>query len=233
MASGPFRTILIRASVLVVIGSAIGVVDAFVRPITLQRDLPPALDLSGSRSAKVAPALPSPAVPASGTPAAMPISSSDKPKAPTPAPVTPPAPVVAEAKPAPTLAAKPGACVPTAKDKLPPGHITMDEAKALFDQGTAVFVDTRKPDLYELGHVRGAFRIELHAFERGDPPALAMIARDSVVVTYCVGGNCDESEAVARLLGGSGYKKVYVMHDGFPCWNALGFPIDTGPGLFP
>ena len=116
---------------------------------------------------------------------------------------------------------------PTPKGELPAGQITIDEARNLYDQ-QATFVDARKIDPYKLGHVKGAWRIELADFSAGDPPILAMFARDSVIVVYCSGGHCDESEAVARMLTGSGYRKVYVMHDGIPVWTDLGHPVVKG-----
>jgi rhodanese-related sulfurtransferase len=118
---------------------------------------------------------------------------------------------------------------PTPKP-LPPGQITLDEAKRLFDSGASL-VDARRKDDYEQGHIKGAMRINLKSFENGDPPLLAMIPRDGTVVVYCSGGNCDESEHVAEFLYNSGYKKVYVIHDGFPGWKAKGWPIETGEGL--
>lgn len=153
------------------------------------------------------PALPDPSSPPNPTTAATALPPSST-------PVAPPAPV--ESAPA----------------ALPVGHITVAQAKALFDNG-AKFIDARAKDDYEKGHVRDAFRVLQSAFAAGDPPALAMIMRSEVVVVYCNGGHCDESEGVARMLDQSGYKKVYVMHDGFPGWKTAGHPSDTGPGAFP
>ena len=202
-----FKAVLAQATLLVAIGTAIGVADGFVfRPVSLVRPAPP----------PVTPTTPAPKGP---------VESGTKPPDPTPLST----PTTQQAAPVP----QPGSCSPTPKDKLPQGHITMDEAKSLFDGGTAVFIDTRRAELYEQGHVRGAYRIELHAFDSGDPPVLQMIPRQSQVVCYGIGGNCDESEAVARMLSLAGYASVYVMHDGFPCWKSLGFPADTGPGAFP
>lgn len=117
----------------------------------------------------------------------------------------------------------------TSKSELAdkPGQITITEARALFDQ-QATFIDARKLDPYKLGHVKGAWRMELSDFSAGDPQILALIPRSSVLVVYCSGGHCDESEAVARMLTGSGYKSTYVMHDGIPGWTALGHPVTTG-----
>jgi rhodanese-related sulfurtransferase len=151
---------------------------------------------------------------------------------PTPIPAPSPAPGSSDAPAAPPAALKPGDAgwTPTPKDRLPAGQVTIDEAKALFDAGAA-FIDTRKKEEYETGHVQNAFRIALSNFRTGDPALLGMISRSQSVVVYCNGGQCDESEAVARMLAGSGYSKVYVLHDGFPGWKAVGHPVQTGAGV--
>ena len=227
MAHAGFRTVLTQAMILVAIGAVIGVGDAFVfRPIQIGRPAPPPIDNSTPAGSPDKTAKP----PQNSAQPAGPNTSAPVPTSPVQPSPTPTAPVQSTPDPA---SLPGGTCVPTPKDKLPPGQITMDEAKKIFDSGQAVFVDTRKLDMYEAGHVQGAYHIELHDFENGDPKILNFIDRSSVIVAYCVGGNCDESEAVARQLSGAGYQKVYVMHDGFPCWKALGFPVETGKGMTP
>jgi len=216
-----WKLVAIQALVLASVGSAIGVIDAFRRPINLSRTTVDVNDL-------LKPTTP---------PAAV---------APTPTPPTPtPAPPMAKAEPAPTAASPPTTATgtatgtvnpgdagwkPTPEAALPKGQITIEQAKRLFDAG-AQFIDTRKKDEYEAGHVQNAFRIGLSNFQAGDPALLAMIPRDSVVVAYCSGGQCDESEAVARMFSGSGYAKVFVLHDGFPGWKVMGHPVQTGAGM--
>jgi rhodanese-related sulfurtransferase len=117
----------------------------------------------------------------------------------------------------------------TKEADLQPGQITVEQAKSLFDE-QAFFIDARKPEPYQLGHVKGAYRMAEADFQFGDPKMLALIPRDSTLVVYCSGGHCDESELVARLLTNSGYKKVYVLRDGFPGWDAMGYPSEKGEG---
>lgn len=213
----------VQVGAIIAVGAAIGVADAFVlRPISLSREAPP--ELPGSLGG--APAGQTNGQAGSQTSTAPKASDPVQP-APTPSATNSPTPAVNPATPA---VAGGAAFVFTAKDNMPAGHITVDEAKGLYDQG-ATFIDTRKSDVYQAGHVANAFRIELASFSGGDPPMLAMIPRDAFIVAYCTGGHCDESEAVARMLDGSGYKKVYVMHDGFPGWQAKGFPVETGKGM--
>jgi rhodanese-related sulfurtransferase len=138
------------------------------------------------------------------------------------------------AHPANALELKPGDAgwKPAAQADMPAGQITLDQAKAYFDQGPpgVAVVDARGKADYEAGHIKNAFRINLKSFENGDPPLLAMIPRDATVLVYCSGGHCDESEHVADFMKNSGYKNVLVIHDGFPGWKAVGYPIETGEG---
>jgi rhodanese-related sulfurtransferase len=135
-------------------------------------------------------------------------------------------------EPAPKIDLRPGdpGWKPTAQADMPKGQITLEQAKKFFDEGSP-FVDARRKEDYEAGHIKGAFRINMKSFENGDPPLLAMIARDANVVVYCSGGNCDESEHVAEFMSDSGYKKVYVIHDGYPGWDAMGYPTEKGEGI--
>lgn len=214
------KGVWVQMGVIVALGAAIGVADAYkFRKLDLQRPAPPPLPpITVSQD----PPKGDPTKPATDAGTNQTTSGS------TPATNTTP-----HSSPTPAPAAGTSASTAfefTPKEKMPTGHITVDEAKGLYDQ-QATFIDTRKSDVYQAGHVLNAFRIELAMFSAGDPPMLAMVPRDAIVVAYCSGGHCDESEAVARMLDASGYKKVYVMHDGFPGWKAKGFPIETGKGL--
>ncbi|MBY0261573.1 MAG: hypothetical protein K2Q20_04480 [Phycisphaerales bacterium] len=217
MTAKTWRLVLVQAVVLIAIGSAVGVIDAFRRPINLSRATvdPASLLNSGTQPAATQPTTPPRTEPNSPTTVApaQPVSEPATPAA-TSGPVAP---------------GDPG-WTPTAESALPKGQITIDQAKRFFDMG-AQFVDTRKKDEYEAGHVKDAMRISLSNFQKGDPALLGMIPRDAIVVAYCNGGHCDESEAVARMISGSGYAKVFVLHDGFPGWKAMGHPVQTGAGL--
>lgn len=155
--------------------------------------------------------------------------------------VAPPPPTVPDT-PAPTLSSTPttaapsvpgAAFTPTSQEAMPAGHITLAVAKRLFDAQGATFIDARKMDLFEASHIPGAFKIELHDFEQGNPPILMMIPRGAQLIIYCTGGNCDESEKVAKMLQGSGYPQSYVLHDGLPGWQGMGWPTEQGRGMMP
>lgn len=209
--------VLVPALVLLVIGSAIGGADAFIRSDKLakKRAAPPPLQQDA------------PAGPNGG---ATPAKPREEP--PRETPTTPP-PQPGDSKPetqnAPT-AAPTTAFTPTPADKMPEGHITVEQAQRLYNEG-AVFVDARKKELYVEGHVPQAFRADMASFRGREPAIVSMVPKEMVLVVYCGGGNCDESEHVAQLLDASGFKTIYIMHDGFPGWKAAGYEVETGEGM--
>lgn len=220
MACCSFKLVVLQAVALAAAGVSIGLVDSVRRPITLNARV------AEEFVAPVKPAGQPSSSPGTDTKPAMPTSvdSSHTSAAATPAPAPDP--------PASADGLKPGnpGWKPTLKAVLPKGQITLDEAKQAFDGG-ASFIDARRKEEYEAGHIQGAIRINLKSFENGDPPLLAMVPRESMVIVYCGGGKCDESERVAEMLNNSGYKKVFVVHDGFPGWKAMGWPVETGEGM--
>lgn len=207
--------ILIQVAVIIVVGTVLGVADAYIRHIDLTpRKAPPPLPPVTA---------PEPESPTGG--AATTTESSTPNTAPTPEPAV-------TSDPTPTAATPNASFTPTPKEKLPVGHITIEEAFSLYQRGltdfNTFFVDSRKLEDYTKGHVPGAIRIDTSMFQIKEPDELGLIPRTGYVVVYCNGGHCDESENVAKRLDGSGYQFVYVLHDGLPGWQSMGHPVQTG-----
>ena len=60
-------------------------------------------------------------------------------------------------------------------------RVPLDEAKEAFDNGTAVFVDTRSYDSYIEGHIPGAVLVPLSETEAG----LGQLNPSSWIIPYC------------------------------------------------
>ena len=214
--------VLIPAVLVVAIGGAIGLADWAVRHdrVKLDREAPPPLPPLGESPAK--PDGTKPVEPTSQQSQGKPVDTEPK-----PGPAQHSEPTKPEVKPpTPTAPSQP---TETPAAALPEGQITLTQAKALYDQNF-FFVDARRKEVYIEGHVANAFRADMASFASGDPQWVSGLPKDMTLVVYCNGGNCDESEHVAQLLNASGFKAVYVMHDGFPGWKAAGYPIETGEG---
>lgn len=102
--------------------------------------------------------------------------------------------------------------------------VTVEEAVELFDQGV-VFVDVRKPTDFDAGRIPGA--VHLDSNSAFDDAALAeVVAKDEPVVIYCNGEDCMRSSESSALAVSWGFSEVYYLRDGYPAWEAAGFPVE-------
>ena len=99
-------------------------------------------------------------------------------------------------------------------------------AKSLYDTGKVIFVDARSREDYSDGHVKGAYSLPVGEFDERIDKFLTLFAPDKAIVTYCSGRTCEDSHHLAQLLIERGYQNTSVMIDGFPGWEAEGYPIE-------
>jgi rhodanese-related sulfurtransferase len=109
-------------------------------------------------------------------------------------------------------------------DKLEIDDLTT--AKALYDNGNVLFVDARSRADYQDGHVKGAISLPVAEFDQNIETLLRQVPPETTLVTYCSGRTCADSHRLAQLLLDSGYQKINVMIDGYPAWEAEGYPIE-------
>ena len=127
-------------------------------------------------------------------------------------------------------AAPPGASSGETSPSRPWKEISPQEARA-FHEAKAIFFDARRSSAYREGHVPGARSISVWEegleekiqkfYDEGNPP-------DTLLVVYCNGGDCEDSNMLAERLWGIGFNRVVVYKDGFPDWKARGWPVSTG-----
>lgn len=60
-------------------------------------------------------------------------------------------------------------------------RINLADAKKAFDEGKAIFVDTRFADAFKLEHVKGAINLPSNEFETG----YSKIPKGKIVIAYC------------------------------------------------
>ena len=116
---------------------------------------------------------------------------------------------------------------PTGPQEWRPEEInSVARAKEIFDNGNVLFVDARSHDNYEDGHVPGAVSFPVGQFDEQIESFLNRHSPDTRIVTYCSGRTCEDSHNLAQLLSDVGFTHVSVFIDGFPGWEAQGFPIE-------
>jgi len=99
-------------------------------------------------------------------------------------------------------------------------------AKQLYDSRRAVFVDARSYDFFEEGHIKGAASMPVNQFDSLIGKFKEMYALSAFLVTYCSGRECDDSHKLAQKLFEAGYTDISVFIDGYPGWQAAGYPIE-------
>jgi rhodanese-related sulfurtransferase len=85
-----------------------------------------------------------------------------------------------------------------------PRFITFEEAAEFHHSKTAIFVDSRHAYDYRLGHIQGAINIPLNEIDLKQE-TLARIPRNSVLVVYCDGQECNSSIELAKHLAAAGF----------------------------
>jgi rhodanese-related sulfurtransferase len=96
----------------------------------------------------------------------------------------------------------------------------------------ALFIDARRTDAYEGGHIAGARSMPVwEADVDARVAALYDEGRDqnAPVVIYCSGGACEDSHMLGQKLWGVGFDNVLVYKEGFPDWQKRGGAVARGP----
>ena len=99
-------------------------------------------------------------------------------------------------------------------------------ARQIYDSGTALFVDARAREAYEDGHIPGAVSLPVGQFDTYIDSFIGENSTDGPIVAYCSGRTCEDSHKLAQLLLEIGFVNVRVFIDGFPGWEAEGYPIE-------
>lgn len=71
--------------------------------------------------------------------------------------------------------------IPLSEDHVK--RVSLEDAKAAFDNGTATIVDVRSEQAFAAGHIPGAINIQLGEFETN--PTELGLPKDQWIITYC------------------------------------------------
>jgi rhodanese-related sulfurtransferase len=116
---------------------------------------------------------------------------------------------------------------PSGTEEEKPEEInSVARAMEIFDNGNVLFVDARSSDNYEDGHIPGAISLPVGQFDEQIESLLNRYSSDQPIVTYCSGRTCEDSHDLAQFLSDAGFTNVRIFIDGFPGWEAEGYPIE-------
>jgi rhodanese-related sulfurtransferase len=105
--------------------------------------------------------------------------------------------------------------------------VELKEAKRLFDEKTAIFLDSRSAGDYRDSHIRGAIGLPLISLVQDRTLASKVIPdKNGLFIIYCSGEGCDLSVELAKELIALGYSNVKVLGEGYPGWAEAKYPVE-------
>lgn len=119
---------------------------------------------------------------------------------------------------------------PTAEEGDPP-FISVDVAQMEFSTGRTVFVDARDPSEFECGTIPGAINIPFESLPEDSvdkfiDSSLNHMPKDTPVVVFCSGEECDLSLHLARNMKIFGYTDLVIFFGGAREWDKFGFEME-------
>lgn len=106
--------------------------------------------------------------------------------------------------------------------------IGVEEAKRLFQQDAAIFVDARPPGQYAEGHIHGALSLPWQEVDHYFMETAERLEGAAMIITYCDGESCDLSHELALFLKEMGFESVRVLVNGWSVWQQAGLPLQRG-----
>lgn len=99
-----------------------------------------------------------------------------------------------------------------------------------YELEAVVFIDARDDRHYQEGHIPGALQFDHYRPEHYLPTVLPVCQSAAIIVVYCTGGNCEDSEFAARTLQQAGVPadRLFVYAAGMNGWVAQGQPVEVG-----
>jgi len=97
-------------------------------------------------------------------------------------------------------------------------YLSVEQSKELFVKHEAVFIDARKSDEYEAGHIKDAVNIPAQLSRSEKLEKLSNISKDRNIIVYCGNPLCNSAERLAGEMKFMGYKHVAIFIDGWESW---------------
>ncbi len=111
-----------------------------------------------------------------------------------------------------------------------PGTIDMEAVLRHLAEGTARFIDARKPETYAEGHLQGAINLPSNSiYDNFNDLLAAGVMEDDLVIVYCGGGDCESSHDVTDALRRDfNFTNVVIYTNG---WEEVEKQIDRFGGF--
>lgn len=104
-------------------------------------------------------------------------------------------------------------------------NVSTQQMLELIKEKKSVIIDARNKEAYNKGHIPGSINIPfLDVFNYVE--VLNEIPRDTLIIVYCEGINCELSHHLADFLKGMNFVRVYQYSEGIEEWIKNQLPLE-------
>ncbi len=104
--------------------------------------------------------------------------------------------------------------------------IPISQAKELFKNDSAIFLDARDENSFDQGHIKGAKNLPWHAVDEYFMKIAKELPKDGLIITYCDGETCNLSHELSLFLNEMGFSNVKVLVNGWTIWQEMNLPVE-------
>jgi len=109
----------------------------------------------------------------------------------------------------------------------PPEYFGYEETYEAFQTRNGIIIDSRSEYDYQLGHIRGSVNLPLKEFD-ARKTVLGSWPKDTLLITYCDGQECNSSMDLATELAAEGFVNVKFFFGGWSEWQQHQSPEAEG-----
>ena len=109
--------------------------------------------------------------------------------------------------------------------------INLGEAYGRWTTGNYIFLDAREAEEFKIGHIKGAINLPFDYFDDYWDQVEPLLPKNTLIVTYCSGNECESSLYLARvLIEDFGYENVEIYYGGWRTWYNNRLPLEGTEG---
>ena len=105
-------------------------------------------------------------------------------------------------------------------------EISIEDAFDRHKKKQALFLDSRSPDDFAIGHIKGALNQPDKRFDDWADDFISRISADTPLIVYCSNRHCSLAQDLAEKLSLIGYENVFYMAAGWDEWKRRALPMD-------
>ena len=102
--------------------------------------------------------------------------------------------------------------------------ISLYEAKKIFDEKRALFIDARPEAQYKRDHIPSAINIPYNSNKKEE--LTSEISKDKNIIVYCFSKRCNQARRLSDALIKIGFKQVALFEEGIIAWQKAKYPVE-------